>query len=330
VVSQQNARSISSVFNDLDDKNKLRPVKVNFNAIIEREVHNKNNILNVSELSQFAQLPNKYVSTDGVTKTSVKTPYDKNIPSDGLVFGHSPQQNNKNIAFPMIPISLEKYDEIYVDNEKLIDNLCKPRLVLGQMGTGKSEWIINYTISLIKSGVGVVLVDPKNDTQKRLIESIPDEYIDKVDYLDLGDLVFPPSLNLLKKRNHGDQTEASLIVQSLINFFKKEFGRSWGFAMQQLIMMTGNMIILDEISSLYEFQLMLTSKDYREKMIKKVETMLSEDNCKGKTMLKADAELVFEIARAVAKEEIAKAFAALKKVEAEVEKTPFKKPTQKL
>jgi hypothetical protein len=286
VVAQQNAKSIASVFCELDDKNKLRPVKVNFNSISDRTIHHKNNVLASSEISQFAQLPNKYVSSDNVNKTSVKMPYDKNVPSKGVVFGESPQQNNKSIAFPMLPISLDKYGELYEKNEKLIDNLCKPRLILGQMGTGKSEWIINYTINLIKSGVAVILVDPKNDTQKRLIESVPEKYLDKIDYLDLGDLAFPPALNLLRKRNHGDPTEISLIVQSLINFFKKEFGRSWGFAMQQLITMTGNIILLDEISSLYEFQLMLTNGDYRKKMIEKIEKILDTPDCQGKTMLK--------------------------------------------
>src|SRR6185312_7400763 len=114
---------------------------------------------------------------------------DKDIPSSGIVFGRSPQQDNKLVAFPMKTISVEKYDEIYEQYEKLIDNLCKPRLVLGQMGTRKSEWIVNYALSLVNAGLSVILVDPKNDTQERLIESIPENKINKIDYLNLGDLV---------------------------------------------------------------------------------------------------------------------------------------------
>lgn len=286
IVAQQNARGIATAFQDVDDKNKLRPFKINIQPMKDRTIHNKNNVLTSAEISQLAQLPHKYISADNISKTSVKMPYDKNLPSKGVVFGFSPQQNNKEIAFPMSTISLEKYDEQYKQCEKMIDNLCKPRLILGQMGTGKSEWIINYTISLIKSGVGVVIVDPKNDTQKRLIESIPDKYLDKIDYLNLGDLAFPPALNLLRKRNQGDATEISLMVQSLINFFKKEFGKSWGFAMQQLIMMTGNAILLDEVSSMYEFQLMLINQEYREKIIHKIESMLADTNISGRAMLK--------------------------------------------
>ncbi|MNC14525.1 AAA-like domain protein [compost metagenome] len=154
------------------------------------------------------------------------------------------------------------------------------------MGTGKSEWIINYTLNLIKMGVAVILVDPKNDTQKRLIESIPQQYLDNIEYIDLGDLIYPPALNMLRRRSIGDPTEASLIVQSLISFFKKEFGRSWGFAMQQLIQMTGNAILLDEVASLYEFQLMLTSKEYRGRIIQKMENLLSSPNCTGRAMIK--------------------------------------------
>lgn len=286
IVAEQTAKSIATVFKDLDDENKLRPIKITFKSISERDINVKNNAISTSEISQFALLPTRNISADNITKGSVKTPYDKNVPSKGAVFGYLPQSNNKKVAFPMVPISLSTYKKQYEEFEKIIDNICKPRLILGQMGTGKSEWIINYTISLINLGLSVVLVDPKNDTQKRLIESIPEKHKDKIDYLNLGDLVFPPALNLLRRRNLNDPTEQSLIVQTLISFFKKEFGRSWGFAMQQLIMMTGNAILLDEVATLYEFQLMLTNKEYRGKMLIKIEEILEEDSRSGKAMLK--------------------------------------------
>lgn len=286
IVADQIVKSVATVFKDFDDKNKLRPISINIRPMIERSINKKSEVFSVTELSQMAHLPNKNVSADNVSRVGVKTPYDKEIPNKGIIFGISPQQNNRSLAFPMTIISNKNYKETYEQHEKIIDNICKPRLVLGQMGTGKSEWIINYALNLIKYGVSVILVDPKNDTQKRLIESIPDDCLDKIDYLDLGDLIYPPALNLLRRRNPGDPTEISLIVQSLINFFKKEFSRSWGFAMQQLIMMTGNAILLDEVASLYEFQLMLTNKDYREKIIKKIENILNEPKSTGKTMMK--------------------------------------------
>lgn len=286
VVAEQTAKSIATVFKDLDGENKLRPVKINYKSIVDRDLNFKNNAISTSEISQFALLPTRNISADNITKGSVKTPYDKNVPSKGVAFGYLPQNNNKKVAFPMVPISLKTYKEVYAEFEKIIDNICKPRLVLGQMGTGKSEWIINYTINLIKMGISVVVVDPKNDTQKRLIESIPDKYADKIDYLNLGDLIFPPALNLLRRRNLNDPTEESLIIQSLISFFKKEFGRSWGYAMQQLIMMTGNAIMLGEIATMYEFQLMLTNKEYRNRMIIKMEELLEGDKRSGKAMLK--------------------------------------------
>lgn len=286
VVADQTAKSITTVFKDLDSENKLKPIKITYKPIVERLVDEKNNAMSTSEISQFALLPSRNVSADSINKGSIKMPYDKNVPHKGVEFGYLPQSNNKKVAFPMTPISLENYKTQYEKYEKIIDNICKPRLVLGQMGTGKSEWIISYTLNLIKLGVGVVLVDPKNDTQKRLIESIPEKDKDRIDYLNLGDLVFPPALNILRKRNEDDSTEQSLIVQTLISFFKKEFGRSWGFAMQQMIMMTGNAILLDEVSSLYEFQLMITNKEYRGRMISKIEELSKDESRSGKAMLK--------------------------------------------
>jgi hypothetical protein len=286
VVADQTAKSIASVYKELDDDNSLRPIKINFSSIEQRElVRKKNNAISSAELSQFAYLPSKGVSADNVAKLNIKKPYDKNVPDKGIVFGYLPQYGDKNVAFPMHLISKKTYDQLAEQYDKLIDNVCKPRLILGQMGTGKSEWIVNYALSLINMGLAVILVDPKNDTQKRLIESMPQEKMHLIDYLDLGDLIFPPALNLLRRRNPGDPTEISLIVQSLISFFKKEFGRSWGFAMQQLIMMTGNAILLDDVATLYEFQLMMTNKEYRGKMIDKIEAKL-EEGASGKAMLK--------------------------------------------
>lgn len=288
IIAEQTVKSITTIFNSLDNENTLRPINITYKYLSEREMNKtslKNSAINSQELSQFAHLPGKNVSADNVGKGNVKMPYDKDVPSSGIVFGYSPQQDNKLVAFPMKTISLEKYDELYAQYEKLIDNLCKPRLVLGQMGTGKSEWIVNYALNLVNAGLSVILVDPKNDTQERLIESMAHNKMDKIDYLNLGDLVYPPGMNLMRRRNPDDPTEMSLIVQSLISFFKKEFGRSWGFAMQQLIMMTGNAILLDEIATLYEFQLMLTNKEYRGKMIDKIEGKLN-DNIGSKAMLK--------------------------------------------
>lgn len=286
IIAKENAKSISSAFTNLDNKNSLRPIKINFSYIEEREMNKrkmKNQVFNSTELTQVTSLPGAKVNADNVIKTSIKMPYDNNVPTKGIVFGIS---NKKPVAFPMIPLSKEKYKELHEKYEKIIDNICKPRLVLGQMGTGKSEWIINYAISLAKMGVGLIVVDPKNDTQQRLIESLPDELMHLVDYIDLGDLAYPAAMNIFRKRKKNDPTEISLIVTSLINFFKKEFGKSWGFAMQQLIQMTGNAILLDDVSTLYEFQLMLTSKEYREKIINKMEEMLEDKNTKSKVMLK--------------------------------------------
>lgn len=287
VMARETVRSIASSFASLDDKNTLRPIKINYSSIRERAMTNtKNNAFSVTELSQITSLPGSKVSSDSIAKGTIKMPYDRDVPEKGIVFGKYPQQNWRTVAFPMKVISKEQYNVLHKEYEKIIDNICKPRLVLGQMGTGKSEWVINYALAVIKMGVGLILIDPKNDTQQRLIESIPKEYMHLVDYIDLGDLAFPAPMNILRKRKHNDPTEVSMIVTSLINFFKKEFGKSWGFAMQQLIQMTGNAILLDEVSTLYEFQLMLTNKEYREKLIDKMENMLLDPQTKSKAMLR--------------------------------------------
>ena len=73
---------------------------------------------------------------------------------------------------------------------------------MGVPGSGKSEWLVNYCINCLRYGMPFILIDPKFDSQKRLIESIPDEYLKNVDLLDLGDLKYPPALNIFRRRKN--------------------------------------------------------------------------------------------------------------------------------
>lgn len=285
VSALNNIKGMAAVFSDLSSSNSLVPVSIGKDDIVNRKLTN-NNRLSTLEIVQFLHLPDKTVNTENMGVSNCKKVYDRDVPQEGVNFGMTGHNFDIPCCFPAIPVSTETFKSCYADIHKLIDNFAKPRLFLGQQGTGKSEAIINYVIACIKLGIGVIVVDPKNDTQQRLIESIPHEFLHNLDYINYGDTVYPPGMNLFRKRSQGDDpTENSLIVTSFISLMKKEYSK-WGFHIQRILQNTAEAILLMQISTMHEFELMLVDRKYREWVIETMKTMLNDPEKKGKSHIK--------------------------------------------
>jgi hypothetical protein len=283
IQTMDNIKGMASVFTDLNSSNSLIPLKMNYKEVASRNINVTDyNILSTLEISQFLHLPDKSISADNLKSSNIRKAYDKNVPTEGIIFGDS---NNIPVAFPITNMNALEYSKRYPEIERIVDNIVKPKLVLGQQGTGKSEWVINLIISYAKAGLGVIAMDPKNDTQQRLLESMPPELLSKVDYINFGDTEYPPAMNLFKKRKKDDPTENSLIVNSFISLMKKEFDRSWGIKIQKWLQMTAEAILLNEISTLNEFELMITDRTFREYMIQVMKIKMEEID-KGKSHIK--------------------------------------------
>ena len=279
-----NINSMAAVFSDLSADNCLVPYKIKYPDLLKRSMKNYS-ILSTREISQFLHLPHKDIGSENMQISNCRKIFDRNIAKEGVVFGNS-NGSPAAFSFSKIPLSTKIYKECYKSIERYIDNIVKPRLILGQPGSGKSEWIINYAIALIKLGLSLIIVDPKNDTQQRLIETIPVEFFHKVDYLNFGDTDYPPSMNIFRKRKDDDPTENSLIVSSFISLMKKEFSRNWGFKIQRTLQMTAEAILLLEPCTLNEFELMLTEREYRENAIERMKDIEKRKDTKSKAHIR--------------------------------------------
>lgn len=273
--------NMASVFADLSSTNRLIPKKLCYMDIFKRKCNDESSFSS-NEMAQFMHFPNKDIIMCNLSTGGLRKIYDKDIPRDGIVFG---ELNGTKIAFPGEVIDINSYKQNYKEYHSIVDNMCKPRLILGQQGTGKSEFLIRYILAQIKLGIGVIVVDPKNDTQQRLIESLPEEYMSKLIYINLGDTVYPPSFNIFKKRHNNDPTENSLIVSSFMSLMKKE-SRQWGYKMERMCKMTADAILLLEKATLNEFLLMLTEKEYRTHLIEVMRYKLDDPEVKGKSHIK--------------------------------------------
>ena len=282
--NQMNLENISSTFTQLNNKNIFMTEHISLECMFNRLDYNM--LLSTNEISQFFNLPTEKNIENVMGKSITKILNDNNVPSEGIVIAKT--NENIPIAIPAPTIILNKniYSSIYKQHEKEIDNLCKCKLVMGLPGSGKSEWIVSYAIRSLYRGIPFILIDPKFDSQKRLIESLPEQFLNNVDFLDLGDLIYPPAFNIFRRRKENNATENGLITTSFISYMKKQFGRSWGFNLERMIQMTTDAILLDDISTMTEFYWMLKEEIYRKFIISIMEEKLKQPKVDNKSRLK--------------------------------------------
>jgi hypothetical protein len=273
--SLDKVKSVSASFSNLNKNSKFNAIKLKHDDIINRQYNHKN-ILTVEEISQFMHLPHD-IGEENYTRL-----YDDRVPSKGIVYGDS---NGKDVAFPMEKISPENYSKKYKEIEKYIDDFSKPLVITGRQGNGKSEWIVNLAIAVAKCGISVIIVDPKVDTQKRFIESLPKSEMDRLDYLNYGDLRHPPAMNLFRQRKDNDPIENSLITSSFIALMKKH-SRHWGFKMQRMLQRACEAVLLNQTSTLNELDLLLNDPLFREHIIEVMEGKLNDNDQKNKAHIR--------------------------------------------
>jgi len=75
--------------------------------------------------------------------------------------------------------------------------------LIGTSGSGKSTVQEHLFMDDILNGHGVAIIDPHGDLSERILGLIPEEYVNKVIYLDLGDDEWVPLWNPLSINQGG-------------------------------------------------------------------------------------------------------------------------------
>jgi len=96
--------------------------------------------------------------------------------------------------------------------------------VLGPTGTGKSTLLLNLITQDIEAGRAVVVIEPKGDLVRSVLERVPSKRIDDVIYLDPSDGDDPIGLNPLATRGRPPE----LVADELLGMFRAMYESSWG------------------------------------------------------------------------------------------------------
>jgi hypothetical protein len=144
-----------------------------------------------------------------------------------LSFAEAPSRRIAPVAqAPSRGLLLGRSDHSGFDREVRVEPhaLLQHAHVLGPTGRGKSTLLLNMTVEAIRAGMGGMVLDPTGELTALILARVPREREGQVDLLDLGDMGYPPALNLLACSPGDGDAQA----QAICGIFARLFARFWG------------------------------------------------------------------------------------------------------
>ncbi|PJE64893.1 MAG: hypothetical protein COU90_00025 [Candidatus Ryanbacteria bacterium CG10_big_fil_rev_8_21_14_0_10_43_42] len=140
--------------------------------------------------------------------------------------------------------------------------------IIGQTGTGKTNFMKSLVHQDIMAGKGVCFIDPHGEVTEELMELIPKERVEDVIYFNPGDTQRPLGLNMLEYDPQYPE-QKTFVVNELFGIFQKLYGgtpESMGPMFEQYFR-NATMLVIEDPSSgntLLEIGRVLADKAFRE------------------------------------------------------------------
>ncbi len=158
-------------------------------------------ILTSDELATIWHLPGKSVTTPGIRwATARQAAAPTAAPTEGLYLGFSNFQGQNQ--------------PIYI----LPDDRRRHMYIIGQTGTGKSEFMKFMAVQDILAGHGLAFIDPHGTAIADILQQIPPSRAQDVIYFDAGDRERPMGINILEAESEDQQ---HMIVNAFIALLYK-------------------------------------------------------------------------------------------------------------
>jgi hypothetical protein len=164
-------------------------------------------VLNAAELAALLAFPLGDVALPGLRLGGCRQlAPSSDIPSAGRIVGRS--------TFPGVerPLALSIPDSL------------RHLHVIGPTGVGKSTLLLNLITQDMIAGRGVVVLDPKGDLVRDVLDRVPRQRLDDVIVLDPTDDERPVGLNLLS----GSETDRELVTEHVVGTLHNLYHTSWG------------------------------------------------------------------------------------------------------
>ena len=143
--------------------------------------------------------------------------------------------------------------------------------IIGQTGTGKTNFMMSMIRQDIAAGRGVCFIDPHGDTAESLLAAVPPERAKDVIYFNPADTERPLGLNMLEY-DLARPDEKTFVVNELFSIFQKLYGavpESMGPMFEQYFR-NATLLVMDDPASgntLLEVERVFVDKEFRAKKL---------------------------------------------------------------
>lgn len=149
-----------------------------------------------------------------------------------------------------------------------LDDRRRHVYIVGKTGTGKTTLLENMLMSDIEAGHGVGLVDPHGELAEKILDFIPESRLEDVIYFDPSDIEHPVGFNPLERVGNEYR---HLVASGMMGVFQKIWPDAWSARMAYILNNTLLALLEYPSSTLLGIMRMLSEKDYRAKVVEKLE-----------------------------------------------------------
>ena len=206
--------------------------------------------LSTEELTSLYHFPMNALSAPKVKHLKAReAPAPANLPPEGVLLGENIFRGEQSL------IRIQRGDR------------QRHLYVIGQTGTGKTNFMKSLVHQDIMNGEGVCFIDPHGETVEELLALIPKERVEDVIYFNPGDVARPLGLNMLEYDPQYPE-QKTFVVNELFSIFQKLYGavpESMGPMFEQYFR-NATMLVMDDPASgntLLEIARVMADKDFR-------------------------------------------------------------------
>ncbi len=161
------------------------------------------------------------------------------------------------------------------------DDRRRHMYIIGQTGTGKSNFLSNMIVGDIRRGKGVGVIDPHGDLVDDILSVIPKEREDDVILFDPGNLKMPVGLNMLEY-DFSKPEEKTSIVNEMLQIFDKLYDlKTTGGPMFEQYMRNALLLLMEdapnEPSTLMEVARVFSDAEFRRRKLERISNPVVRD-----------------------------------------------------
>lgn len=237
--------------------------KTIYNFIFRNFEENRKVILNTEELSSLFHFPISTTETPQIKWQKSKQAAPPSVISgEGLILGHSSFRGEDKV------IKIGKEDR------------RRHMYIIGQTGTGKSNFLGEMIKQDIRNGEGVCVIDPHGDLIEDALEAVPPARAEDVVLFDPSNMERPIGLNLLEYDPKYPE-QKTFVINEMIKVFDKLYDLSkTGGPMFEQYMRNAMLLIMDDPqsgSTLIEISKVLADAEFRKYKLSECKNIMVRD-----------------------------------------------------